>query len=166
MRNVLSMKRWLKIRSKFTKRRKPVLNAKNVAEYFLSIVDVDNGDSLSNLKIQKLLYYSQGFSLAIFRGVIFPEKIVAWNLGPVVVEIYEEYSKYGNGPVPLPEDFDLTIYPDAEKELLDEVFSVYGQFSAGALVEMTHDEPPWRNTKPNNEISLKHMQDFFSKQLK
>ena len=142
-----------------------MLNAKEVEEYFISIVDTDNGDSLSNLKIQKLLYYAQGFALAIFHGQLFPEKIMAWALGPVVVEVYEEYKGFGNNPVPMPRDFELGKYDKDTRELLDEVFEVYGQFSASALVDMTHNEPPWKATKPNREISIRHMQEYFSKKV-
>jgi uncharacterized phage-associated protein len=51
--------------------------ARNVAEYFISIVDLDSQDFLTNLKIQKLLYYAQGFSLALRHAPLFEEKIIA-----------------------------------------------------------------------------------------
>lgn len=140
--------------------------AKEVAAYFISLVDEENGDFLTNLKIQKLLYYAQGFSLALFRAPLFDEPIVAWNLGPVVVEVYDEFKQYGADRVPLPEDFDIEKYDEDTKELLNEVYEVYGQFSPSALVEMTHNEPPWRRTKIKNEIPLKAMQDYFATQLK
>jgi uncharacterized phage-associated protein len=143
-----------------------MLKALDVAEYFVSIVDLESQDFLTNLKVQKLLYYSQGFSLAIFRGVLFPEKIYAWQLGPVVKEVYKNYERFGASPVELSADFNLAKYDSETKDLLNEVFDVYGQFSASRLVEMTHNEPPWKNTRINNEISIKHLQDYFSKQVK
>ena len=142
-----------------------MLTAKEVAEYFISIVDLESQDFLTNLKIQKLLYYAQGFALGIWSAQIFPEKIIAWQLGPVVIEVYSAYEKYGAGPVTLSADFDLCKYNDETKDLLNEVFEVYGQFSASRLVDMTHSEPPWKMTKINHEISIKHLQDYFSKQV-
>ncbi len=88
-----------------------------------------------------------------------------WALGPVVEEVYYEYKKYGNGPVPPPVDFNRDKYDEETRGLLDEVFDVYGQFSASALVEMTHNEPPWKTAKDNKEISIKLMQEYFSKQV-
>lgn len=149
-----------------TKRRKTVLTAQDVADYFLTIVDRDNGDTLTNLKIQKLLYYAQGFSLALNRRPLFDEKIIRWELGPVVLEVYESLKKYGSDAIPKPEDFDISKFETDDLALLNEVFEVYGQFSAAALVDMTHAEPPWKSTKTRKEIDLKKMQNHFLTRLR
>jgi len=149
-----------------TKRRKPMLTATDVAEYFLTIVDRENGDTLTNLKIQKLLYYSQGFALAIHRMPLFEQKIIAWNLGPVVLEVYEQYKEFGVDAIPAPKSFNIEKYSPDTIELLNEVFEVYGQFSATALVNMTHEEAPWKTTKTHAEIEHKKLQNFFSTRLK
>lgn len=139
-----------------------MLAAIDVAEYFVSI---ESQDFLTNLKIQKLLYYAQGVALARWSGQLFPEKIVAWQLGPVVIEVYKEYEKYGGSPIPLASNFDLSKYDTETQNLLNKVFEKYGRFSAARLVDMTHSEAPWKMTKINREISIKHLQDFFSKQI-
>lgn len=142
-------------------------SAQDIANYFLTIVDRDDaGDALTNLKIQKLLYYAQGFSLALNRRALFGEKIVRWNLGPVVVEVYESLKNYGADAIPAPKDFDPAIIDADDRELLNEVFEVYGQFSAAALVNMTHEESPWRTTKDREEIDHKKLQNFFMTRLK
>lgn len=56
-----------------------MLTCYDIADYFLSLCDDDNGDLISNLKIQKLVYYAQGFSLAINDKPLFEEKIQAWS---------------------------------------------------------------------------------------
>ncbi len=145
------------------------MKAKDIAEYFLSLVDEEKGDFLTNLKIQKLLYYAEGFSLAISKTSLFEEKIMAWNYGPVVVEVYNEYKQYNSNPVLQSSDFDNEKYDSATKDLLNEVYDVYGRFSPSALVDMTHSEAPWINAKKspktNFEISRKAMQSYFSTQL-
>lgn len=144
-----------------------MLTAQDVAEYFLTIVDRENaGDTLTNLKIQKLLYYAQGFSLALYRRPLFHEKIIRWNLGPVVIEVYENLKGFGSDSIPAPENFDISKFDDDDIELLNEVFEVYGQFSAAALVNMTHEEPPWRTTKDKEEIDHKKLQNFFMTRLR
>jgi uncharacterized phage-associated protein len=140
-----------------------VLSAKDVAEYYISIANPERQDLLTNLKIQKLLYYGQGFALGRWRSILFPERIIAWQLGPVVLEVYEAYGKYGASPVPLSPYFDPNKYEPDTKVLLNKVFSSYGQYAASTLVDMTHGEPPWKKTKINHEISIKHMQDYFFK---
>ena len=58
-----------------------MLSAHEIAKYFVSLVDEEAGDSISNLKLQKLLYYAQGFSLAFFDRPLFSESIKAWASG-------------------------------------------------------------------------------------
>ena len=84
------------------------LTAQDVADYFLSIVDEEQGDSLSNLKLQKLLYYAQGFHLAIKNEPLFDEDIEAWTYGPVVPSVYNQYSQHGGDPIPKPDKVDLS----------------------------------------------------------
>lgn len=55
----------------------------DVANFFLSAMDDDAGDLISNLKIQKLVYYAQGVHLAMFDTTLFDEEILAWEHGPV-----------------------------------------------------------------------------------
>src|SRR5579863_3866825 len=110
-----------------------MLSCRDVARYFLSLTDEDAGDLISNLKLQKLVYYAQGFHLAIFGAPLFPEDIYAWNHGPVVPSLYREYRRFGAGAIPSPTDLDDELYDDHARKFLDEVYSVYGQFSAWKL---------------------------------
>jgi uncharacterized phage-associated protein len=145
------------------------LSCFDIAKYFLAQVEEELGDSISNLKLQKLAYYAQGFHLAMFEGIpLFDEKIEAWTHGPVIPDLYDLYKDYESGPIPLPKDLDLSVYSDEARKLLDEVYSVYGQFSAWKLRDLTHDEKPWLDayrSAPGSEISLKSMQDFFETQV-
>ena len=61
-------------------------NAAEIADYFLSLQDEEAGDGISNLKLQKLLYYGQGCFIALCgpENPLFHEKIYAWDLGPVI----------------------------------------------------------------------------------
>ena len=60
------------------------LSCYDVAQYFLAKADEDAGDLMSNLKLQKLVYYAQGFALVLLEKPLFPERIEAWIHGPVV----------------------------------------------------------------------------------
>lgn len=142
-----------------------MLNAYDVAKYFLLLVSEDEGDVISNLKLQKLLYYAQGFSLAIFDKPLFPEKIEAWIHGPVVPEVYHKCKIYGRRDIPYHGDVDLSKFNEDAKELLDEVYEVYGQFSASMLRNFTHEEPPWKDTPAGEEITLDSMKNYFVTQL-
>lgn len=117
-------------------------NSADVARYLIKISNDEDEGSISNLKLQKLMYYAQGLSLALFDRPLFDGNIEAWTHGPVHVETYHRYKGYRSQPLPS-EDFDLQAINDQEKELLDEVFDVFGQFSAWKLRDMTHEEQPW-----------------------
>lgn len=137
------------------------MTAQEVADYFLSLVDDEVGDNLSNLKLQKLVYYAQGFHLAVTGEPLFDENIEAWVLGPVVPELYRAYKSYRAAALPVSEDFNILKFDGNTLEILDEVYTVYGQFSAGRLVEMTHEEPPWKTTPSNAIITHDKLRTYF-----
>lgn len=142
-----------------------MLSCHDVAKYFLSLADEDAGDLISNLKLQKLVYYAQGFHLAIYDEPLFSEPIEAWTHGPVVPDLYHAYKEYGSGFIPIPKDLDDSIYSDKAKELLDDVYAVYGQFSAWKLRNMTHEEAPWRDYQPKGTIPHKALKAYFKTQI-
>ena len=142
-----------------------MLTAKQVADYILSLSDPDEGDIISHLKLQKLLYYAQGFHLAVFDEPIFSETICAWDHGPVIETLYHEYKSYGAGAIPVPDHIDFDAFSEDQKELLNEVYTVYGQYSAWRLRALTHEEPPWALTPRGFGISHESMEDYFKAQL-
>lgn len=121
---------------------------------------------MTNLKLQKMLYYEQGFHLAAFGTPLFDERIEAWMYGPVVPVVYELFCDKGAcGIEPFADEvFDLT---EDEAALFNNVFDVYNQFSATKLLEMTHDEPPWKNSEVGKGcvISNESMETFFKTRL-
>jgi uncharacterized phage-associated protein len=143
-----------------------MLSCHDVARYFLSLADEDAGDLISNLKLQKLVYYAQGFYLALYDQPLFEERIEAWTHGPVIPELYHAYKECGANAIPRPTDIDFSIYDEQTRELLDEVYQVYGQFSAWKLRNMTHNEPPWKNASVNGGVITQgSMTSFFKTQL-
>jgi len=137
-------------------------SATDVAKYFLTLQEDEAGDAISNLRLQKLLYYAQGYHLAIFDEPLFRESIKRWAHGPVVPEVYHDYKERGGTPIPVPEDVDFTQFDAETREFLDEVYSVFGQFSAWKLRQMTHDETPWREANDNGPVSLPSLKRFFT----
>ena len=114
-----------------------------MAAFFLTRQDHDAGELITHLKLQKLCYYAQGFHLAIFDVPLFMEEIEAWEHGPVIPDLWFQYKGYGSTGIPAPSEIDLSAFDGEVEELLDEVYDVYGQFSAWKLRNLTHDEPPW-----------------------
>lgn len=140
-----------------------------IAEFFLTMLDLSAGDTMSNLQLQKLLYFAQGFSLAINDKPIFEEDIEAWISGPVVPTVFHAYQKYNNQSLPMPKFLDFDRFSKEENELLLEVFNVYGQFSAWKLRDISYiPEGPWKKTfvvGKNNVIPHKVLKKYFLTQI-
>jgi uncharacterized phage-associated protein len=131
--------------------------AVEIADYLLFVTQ-EAGDLLTNLKLQKLLYYSQAWYLANYQELLFEEPIEAWVHGPVVVDVYHKYKTYGCDRIG-----EMITEPPAltkrEIALINEVINVYGKYTAWDLERITHSEDPWIITRkgipaqnPSNEI--------------
>ena len=141
-----------------------VIGVKDVAEYFLSRDEEDDG--ITNMKLQKLVYYAQAFHLAIFDNPLFSEKIEAWIHGPVCPELYFEYKRYGSMPIESEHNVSLDMFRKNQISLLDEVNEVFGQYSAGKLRNMTHEDEPWKEMKAETGIIKKgRMMEFYKNRI-
>jgi uncharacterized phage-associated protein len=147
-------------------RKEVAMTVYEIADYFLAQADPEAGDTISNLVLQKLVYYAQGFWLALYDQPLFPDPICKWQHGPVVPDLYHKYKQFGSGPIPAAEGVDLDKFPSEVRELLDEVYTEYGQFSAWKLRDMTHAEPPWDAAELKGLYSLEVMRDYFKTRLK
>lgn len=137
-------------------------SAREVAKYIIGSLPVDN------LKLQKLLYYSQAVYLVLHDKIpLFPDPIEAWDYGPVVPPVYREYSPYGFETIPPSDDPSILEYD--EMRSVDMALACFGEMSGPALINLTHTEPPWKNSyrpgRPSRIISLDSMYEFFSKNL-
>src|SRR5882762_4780465 len=137
-----------------------VYNAIDIAKHILKLSNPEVGDIISNLKLQKLLYYTQGFHFAMTDEPLFKEDIYAWQYGPVVPEVYHEFKYLGSGAIPVPEDQGIQL-DEKISELIADVFNVYGQYSALKLMDMTHNETPWKETPVSDIIKPELLKAYF-----
>ncbi|MEQ2408488.1 type II toxin-antitoxin system antitoxin SocA domain-containing protein [Bacteroides ovatus] len=137
--------------------------ALDIANKIISKTDLEHGDTISNLKLQKMMYYQQGFHLAYFGTPLFDEDIVAWQYGPVVPSVYKEYKSFESNSISTSKE-GISLSDD-EEELFNNVYEEYNQFSAVALMKMTHEESPWKTTEINSVISRDKMAAFFKTQI-
>lgn len=129
--------------------------------------DLEGGELMSNLKLQKMLYYEQGYHVAKFGKPLFKENIEAWMYGPVVPEVYHHFSEFGASGL-LPESEEIVKLSELEEKLFNEVFRAYSPYSAIGLMTKTHEEKPWRTTAvgAGNIISLEKLSNYFKTRLK
>lgn len=143
--------------------RRPIVNADVAAAYLCAVYDDE--DSFSQLKLQKLLYYAQGYALALLGRPLFGDRIEAWDHGPVVPGVWQAHTQHQARPLPRPETFDVVGVDPEARAVLDRVYAELGQFEAWRLRDMTHDEPPWRDTPHNETIPLDRLRDYFTSRL-
>lgn len=150
-------------------------NVKDVALFFVDVAqkraEADGGDKMTNLRLQKLLYFSQGWHLARYGKPLFMDEIEAWKLGPVVPAAYRHFKKYGNNCIETTEDFDQARLTEQEMELLTDVYAGYADYSTSRLVDMTHERgTPWARVhnpeKQQNVITSDMMREFFASEKK
>lgn len=114
---------------------------------------------ITPLKLQKLLYYIQGMALRIYGKPAFTNNISAWQYGPVVEEVYQQYK--GRNPITTPKtDYEVS---DGLKKIIELVVSSYGQIEAGTLIDLTHDEDPWIKSINSGTISIDLIKEYFNK---
>lgn len=143
-----------------------VYDVMDIANKILAKPNSECEELISNMKLQKLLYYMQGFHLAYFGTPLFDDRIEAWYYGPVVPSVYDHFSKYKSQGIMPEKDKTITLSEDEER-LFDEVYKVYGEYSAIGLMNMTHSEMPWKSTATGkgNVISREKMRKFFKDRI-
>ncbi len=152
-----------------------------VANEFLELAR-QSGRSLTPMQVQKLVYFSHGWNLALTGEPLIDERIEAWDYGPVVRSLYKDFREFGSGKITKPAkapnwdgpEFTWNVpciddSPDDEandftKALLRKIWQVYGGHSAFQLSEMTHVEgSPWTQARENGTtvIADNLIQDYF-----
>lgn len=139
-------------------------SALQIAEWFLNYnrmqMNEEDAEYITNLKLQKLLYYAQGCYLALTDNPLFKEDILAWEHGPVVNEVYQKYKINGARGIQYDEKFCENI-DEQTQNILKQVYEVFGSYSAWALRNKTRQEAPWQNTIRNDIIDLGLIKKYF-----
>jgi uncharacterized phage-associated protein len=138
----------------------------DVANYILEICREESEDEeyelISHLKLQKLIYFCQGYSFAFFNKPLFTDTIEAWPHGPVCPKLYHILKSYGSLPITAFIEPDKISLNDDEKKLIRIVYDTYGQYSAMGLRKITHEEGPWKDTQTSTVISFEALAKYFT----
>lgn len=136
----------------------------DVARYIVKRCNLNN-QAISNLKLQKILYFVQAEFLVTKNEPCFNETIEAWAFGPVVPDVYHYYKGYGAGNIPsLKRVPDRTSISESDQELINGIVDECAQYSASELVDITHRQTPWKSAYKagyNQTITPKSIRNFF-----
>lgn len=136
-------------------------NALDIAEYVIERCNQKN-KAISNLKLQKILYFIQAQFIIRFGTPCFNNLMQAWDYGPVVPDVYHKYKIYGNTNISSYRHREYNFEPD-EQEVLDETIDEATNYSASHLVEITHKQSPWIDAYHNIDetITPESIKEFF-----
>lgn len=123
---------------------------------------------ITTMKLQKLVYYSQAWSLVWDDKPLFDDKIEAWINGPVIPSLYYYHKgsfKISSLPVGNPD-----LIKGDSKDTVEEVLKFYGRKTSQWLIDLTHMEDPWKNARKGlevdergaNEITHSSMAEYYS----
>lgn len=156
----------------------PNATVTDVANYFRVQLGITEGASLTHLKLQKLVYYAQAWSLVFLGRPLFNGEFEAWAHGPVNRNLYGIYRDQGWQSIEPLYELDMSrapsdVFSRDELDVLDQVWEIYGDYDAKYLERVTHQERPWiearGDTLPggycDTVISQKTMSEFYSRLL-
>lgn len=136
--------------------------------------DLEDDENLkvSPLKLQKLMYYAQGWTIAYTNHNLFDNDFEAWKHGPVIPQVYHKYKTFGYNRIP--NEFNISIedlnLKQIQFKILEWVWDKYSKYEAKFLEDLTHMEYPWRLTRgdlPSDAncdwvIEKEKIEEFFS----
>lgn len=125
--------------------------AKHIINYAISI-----GKPVSNLQLQKILYFVDIYNIIHKdKRLITDKNFTAWKYGPVIIDVYKEFSNYGAYVISIEQKFDeCDIIPDNIKQIYGFVDYLLNNFTPWQLVEESHKKnSPWSQTELNHTIS-------------
>lgn len=140
---------------------------KAIANYLLDLKGAE-GDSLTPMKLQKLVYFANGWYLALTDRPLITEPVQAWKYGPVIDSLYHAFRDFGNQPITRkasdvrahPNTGEISRFdPSLEDEpagedraiamaIIDRIHEIYGKYDGLQLSDMTHREgTPWHRVR-------------------
>ena len=129
---------------------------------------LDKQGQITTMKLQKLVYYCQAWSLVWDEEPLFSNKIEAWANGPVVRELYNKHK--GKFRVSVWHYGDISKFKKKQQNTINSVLKYYGTKSSQWLSDLTHMEDPWKNARKglsplsrgDREITRASMMEYYS----
>lgn len=130
----------------------------------IALYIINSGREITNLLLQKVLYYVKAISVLFEDTSIILEPCEAWKLGPVFPSVYEKYKDFGKEEISinLSDEYVNELLSEKEKQITDFVLNTFGIYNAWFLKDLTHCEEPWlvaRNGIDENDVSRNIMDE-------
>jgi uncharacterized phage-associated protein len=147
------------------------ITANDIAAWIIEFCN-ERGDPITNLKLQRLLYYAQAWHVALRGRPLFKEDFQAWVNGPIQPGVFAAYRQFSFAPIPHPIYVRRSI-PAAIESHLKDVLQAYGFLSAYDLELLASSELPWcearkglaPDTSSTQPIAIDAMRRFYKAKL-
>jgi uncharacterized phage-associated protein len=147
------------------------ITAQTIAERFVFLCQ-EHGDVLTNLKLQKFVYYAQAWFLALNSKPLFNDDFQAWPNGPIQPNVFARFRQFGAGPITL--GGASPKFSSKIEEHIKDVMQSYGRLSAFEIDLLACQESPWMNARKgldpdepsSNLIEKSAMQKFYKAKLR
>lgn len=142
-------------------------SAESISQYIIEY-ERKNNRTPNNLRLQKLLYFIQGYFYIYYGHKCFNDKIYAWDCGPVIPTIYEKYSIYGNCIILKEENYLIDIISENDKNIINLVLNECSKLSTTELTKISQKQTPWIFTRAYSfdmEITEEKIKKFFTNHL-
>lgn len=118
---------------------------------------------ITNLRLQKVLYFVQLYFMKILGTRCFGASLVAWDFGPVVPEIFRKYERFGGGQICDYRNPHVTFGNKIDRQIVEGVIDLLSSYTTSRLVEITQNQYPYQHAFGNwrREISIQSMKDFI-----
>lgn len=126
---------------------------------------IDDGAPLTNLQLQKVLYFLDlGYLAKNKRRLIDDYEFEAWKYGPVIPTVYREYGLWGATPIIMKSETN-SVFPEEDKDAILARIRVLANIPSWKLVEISHAEgSPWKDAYidgiPNIKITTEAMERY------
>lgn len=140
-----------------------IVSVFDVSKYILN-----KSVTMTTMKLQKLVYYCQAWSLVWDEEPLFKEKIEAWANGPIVRDLFNQHRNMFK--INSISKGSISKLTKDQRETIDGVLNYYGKKDSQWLSELTHNEDPWRNARTglspgergNKEITHASMMEYYN----
>lgn len=124
-------------------------DARLIADWYL-IRAARDGEHLTQMKLQKLVYIAHGWYLGLTGQPLISEQVEAWKFGPVIRSLYRYFADYGATPIPAPSS-PIALIPQEIERFLEAIWIRYKGYDAVDLSAMTHaPNTPWSESYDSN----------------
>lgn len=165
--------KWCKIRAekeneqpqgKGNRKMKRPYSATLIARYIIRR-EAECSRSVSNLRLQKLLYFVQAYFFLSLDEPCFNNRIEAWDFGPVVPAVYHKYKRFGSMIIQENEECPVGDIDEEDCQRIDDMLDACADKTTRELVNISHQQAPWKLAYKNlfsNEITQKSIRNMFA----